>query len=109
MTSFYLLEYSETLMKYDDVEKAFKVMGNSKQHVGYRTLESLNEAYKLEYDKDVYDGEFDYEYTKWVLSNHEDFDEEHDGYFGFERIFKSVDTDEEVVYKVTVEEAILVD
>lgn len=107
METINLLVISETLMERSEDGTLYE-LENSDQYIAYRDRDSLEEHLENEWNKDVYDGEFDSDYDTWLLSSHNDFLDDDDLYKGFERTFIT-DDGKEVIYKVTIETALLVD
>ncbi len=108
MESITILVISETLMERSEDGTLYEIDDTS-QYIGYRDSDSLDDHLEMEWNKMIYDGEFDNDYDEWYLVAQTDsFDEDNDLYRGFERIFRT-DDGKEVVYKVTIAPAILVD
>ena len=107
METINLLVYSETLMERAEDGTLYEI-DESNQYIAYRDTDSLDEHLENEWTKNVYDGEFYDDYDEWMFVAHTDFMDEDDLYKGFERIFRTEDG-KEVIYKVTIETAVLVD
>ena len=102
-----LLIISETLRERADDGTLYE-LEDRQQYIAYRDTNSLDEHLSNEWHKDVYDGEFNDEYDEWYFASHVDFLDEDDLYKGFERVFRT-NEGKEVLYRVTTEDAILVD
>lgn len=104
-----MLVYSETLYEISEDGTLYEIDDRPKQYVGYRDPDLLDEHLEMEWNKNVYDGEFDNDYDIWKFVAHTDvYDEDDDTqYKGFERIFKT-DDGKQVVYRVNVETLIVV-
>lgn len=107
MEAINLLVISEVLMERSEDGTLYEI-DDRNQYIAYRDMDSLDEHLENEWNKNVYDGEFDDDYDEWMFVAHTDFVDDDELYKGFERIFKT-EEGKEVIYRVAIETAILVD
>ena len=109
LESICILRYSETLMEKDEEGTLYETDSPVIQNLAFRDMDLLNEYLENERNKDIYDGHFDNDYDNWLFIKHMDFLDEDDLYKGFERIFRSEENDRQIIYSITIEDAVLVD
>lgn len=101
------LTYRETLMERSEDGTLYQIEDPKTQFIAYLDESLLDEHLELEWNKDVYDGEYFDDYTTYMLIGQTETFDDDDNYVGFERIFKT-DDDKEIFYEVKKETGILV-